>query len=271
MNNDQRWLRELIQVNKESQDQDRLRLDERWDRLSSGELSPEEEEELRALAESSEEAREAFEAFRPLGPDFQAGVVRAIQEQSSAHEAVPPKPLPEPLPFPRRTVHRVGWSSLAAAAAAVVVFLVRPSPPIPDYSLDDDLSGGVRAMRGDGPEAQRISVFAPGDRIGMVLRPATGTLGKGLAAECFLRRGRDQRRLEIVRTKIDPEGGSVQMECSIDRDLPPGTWTLFAVVGRGRLPTAADLPDLPPGVKIRTRSWVGIPKEIRIQPREPPP
>lgn len=265
MNNDEHWLRELTQVNQEIQDQDRLRLDERWDRLSSGELSPEEEMELRALAASSEEGREAWEAFRPLGPDFQAKVVRAIHEQ----EPAPVEPLPEPLPFPRRTIHRVGWGSLAATAAAILAFLrLSAPPPLPDYSLDS-LSGGTLAMRGDDPEAERV--FAPGGRIVITLRPATETLGKGLAAECFLRRGRDQRRLEVVHAKIDPEGGSVQMECSIDRDLPPGSWTLFAVVGRGRLPTAADLSDLAPGVKIQTKNWVGIPKEIRIQPREPPP
>jgi RNA polymerase sigma factor (sigma-70 family) len=61
---------------------DLLLNDERWDRLAAGTLSAEEEEELRALADSSPEAREAYKAFKPLGADFQARVVSAINAQS---------------------------------------------------------------------------------------------------------------------------------------------------------------------------------------------
>ena len=58
------WIRELANANREKQAEEHSRLDERWDRMSSGDLSPEEEAELLALAESSEEGREAYEAFR---------------------------------------------------------------------------------------------------------------------------------------------------------------------------------------------------------------
>jgi len=264
------WIRELTQVNRESQEEEHRQLDERWDRLSGSELSPEEEAELRALAESSEEGREAWEAFRPLGADFQAGVVQAIrEEQGSLPEVEPVKPLTEPLPFRRRTFAPAGWGALAAAAAAAVVLLAHPAAPLPDYSLE--VSGGSVVWRGKVPEPARGPVFAPGDHVTVVLRPATGTLGKGLDAECHLLRGWDQHRLEVLRTEIDPNRGSVKMECSIGRDLPPGTWTLWAIVGRGRLPTALDLARLPPGVKIRTRNWIGVPAEIRIQPPERSP
>jgi RNA polymerase sigma-70 factor (ECF subfamily) len=61
-------------------------LDERWDRLAAGTLTAEEDAELRALAASSAEAREAYEAFRPLGADFQARVVRAINAERTTEE-----------------------------------------------------------------------------------------------------------------------------------------------------------------------------------------
>ncbi|HYU31969.1 MAG TPA: hypothetical protein VEW48_07385, partial [Thermoanaerobaculia bacterium] len=218
---DDPWTRELTQVNRENQDQERSRLDERWDRLSSGELSAEEEEELRALAAASEEAREAWEAFRPLGPDFHAGVVQAIREQGS----VPA----EPLPFRRRASRLVGWGSLAAAAAAaVVVLLVRPAAPLPWYSLE--VSGGVRTSRGEEAEAVEVPVLKPGDHFTIVLRPATETAGKGLDAQCFVLRGGDLRGLQVVRREIDSVRGAVRMESMLGRDLQPGVWTLWAVV-----------------------------------------
>src|SRR6185295_1315642 len=99
MSNDQ-WLKELAQVGREQEAEDRARLDERWDRLSCGQLSAEEEKELRALAETSEEARLAYEAFQPLGPDFQARVVDALagQKQAQAPEAEPRRPRSRVLP-----------------------------------------------------------------------------------------------------------------------------------------------------------------------------
>ena len=60
---------------------DRLLRDERWDRLAAGTLTAKEEIELKALAASSPEAMEAYVAFKPLGPDFQARVVSAINSQ----------------------------------------------------------------------------------------------------------------------------------------------------------------------------------------------
>jgi uncharacterized protein (DUF4415 family) len=78
--NDEPRLRELAQVIREEK-ADRFRLDERWARLSSGELSEQEEAELRALAEVSLEARQAYEAFRPLGPEFQARMVQILRQR----------------------------------------------------------------------------------------------------------------------------------------------------------------------------------------------
>ena len=76
-----RIVRELGHLAKEEREAERARLDERWDRLAAGTLTPEEGAELRALAESSPEARETYEAFRPLGAKFQARMVNVIARE----------------------------------------------------------------------------------------------------------------------------------------------------------------------------------------------
>jgi hypothetical protein len=254
---DNHWLRELAQVNREQQQNEQNRLDEHWDRLSRGELSPEEDAELRALAETSEEAHAAYEAFRPLGPEFHASVVQAIRKQSST----PPAKL---LPFRRR--HLAGWSAIAAlATAASVVMLLRPLAPLPGYSLE--ISGGVSASRGEEPNPAEVPVLAPGDPFTVVARPATEvSRGSKLEALCVLLRDRELVPLQ-VRSEIDP-GGSVRMEGSLGRDVPPGTWTLWAVVGRpGKLPDPAALRTLSPGA--RERDWAAVATEITVRPRAP--
>lgn len=74
-------LRELGYLATEESEAEKARLDERWDRLAAGALTPEEDAELRALAESSPEAHEIYEAFRPLGAKFQARVVNKISRE----------------------------------------------------------------------------------------------------------------------------------------------------------------------------------------------
>lgn len=261
---DNPWLRELAQVNREKEAEERNRLEERWDRLSSGDLSPEEEAELRAMAETSEEAGEAYEAFRPLGPEFHASVVHAIRAQGLAEEAGGAKPPAKLLPFP--IFRFAGWSAAAAAAAAVLVLFLRPSAPLPDYSME--VSGGSRATRGEEPE-EMVTDFAPGDRFQVILRPQTAASGlKRLEALAFLSQGEELRRLD-VQSELDP-GGAVKMEGSLDRDLRPGIWTLWSIVGRrGKLPDPADLAPLAARAAIRQRDWIVLPAEIHIHPRSP--
>jgi hypothetical protein len=249
------WLRELAQVNREEQEDERDRLDERWDRLSRGELSPEEDAELRALAETSEDARAAYEAFRPLGPAFHASVVQAVRKQGLVSPA-------KVLPFRRRLA---GWSAVAAlaAAAASVVLLLRPLPPLPGFSLE--VSGGVSASRSLEPE--KPLALAPGDSFQVIVRPATEVShGSKLEVLCFLVRGQELRPLE-VQPEILPNG-LVRMKGSLGRDLLPGTWTLWAVVGRpGKLPEPAALQALSAGG--RERNWVAVGTKILVRPRAP--
>lgn len=255
---DDLWLKELAQVKRDEEDEERSRLDERWDRLSAGELSPEEEAELRALAETSEEAREAYEAFRPLGPDFHARVVSAIRAEQK-----PAAPPPRVLPF--RPARLGGWLTAAAAAAAVLVILLRPPAPLPDYA-PPDVSGGTKAMRG---EERQTAPFAPGDPIHVVLRPETEVSKAGdLEARCVIIRDSEVRVLKAS-SQADP-GGSVKMDGNLDADLAAGVWTLWTVVGRpGKLPEPAELRTLP-AVEVRRDDWTAVPMKIRIQPRASP-
>lgn len=247
---DDLW-RELAQVNRDKQSEERERLGERWDRLSSGELSPEEEAELRVLAETSEEAREAYEAFRPLGPDFHASVVQAIREQ-----ALTPKPPARPLPFPRRAAPLIKWST--AAAAVLVGVLLRPPATLPDYASLE--VSGASTMRGEEAE----EVFIPGGPLKMLLLPRTAaSRAHRLKARSFLASGED---LIPLTTGRPDSRGTVKLEGEIP-DVPPGTYTLWLVVGRrGKLPEEADL--LSAKTPVRRRDWVALPKDILIQPRE---
>lgn len=251
---DEIWLRELAQVNREQHEDEQDRLDGRWDRLSRGELSPDEEAELRALAGTSEEAHAAWEAFRPLGPEFHASVVQKVRKQGLEKS----KKL---LPFRRRIA---GWSAVAALAAAASVMLVlRPLAPLPDYSLEVT---GVSASRGDEPET--APVLVPGNRFEVTVRPATEVArGSKLEAYCVLAQDRELRPLE-VRSEIVP-AGLVRMTGSLGHDVPPGAWTLWAVVGRpGKLPDPA-ASTFSTGARVRQRDWVAVPKDIRIQDQPP--
>jgi len=259
--NDDLWLRELIQMERERRDAEHAKLDERWDRLSAGELSPEEEAVLRQLAETTEEGHEAYEAFRPLGPDFQARVVRAVRDQSAAATPRPapagaPKPPARLLPFRKRAAAVGGWLTAAAAVAAgLLLFLPGAQPPLPDYKLAG-LSGGAIAMRGEPSEASRT--FPPGSRFELVARPDTAVPGK-IAVQCFLGRGRDLLPWETPPASF--KDGVVRIVGTVGRDvvIPPGEWTLWVVVGRpAKLPDAAELRAHFGRSPPRTPDWVAL-------------
>lgn len=233
---------------------EKARFDERWDRLAAGTLTAEEEVELRALAETSPEAREAWEAFRPLGPEFQARVVEKIAAE------LPRERRARVLPFP--PAFRIGGWVTAAAAAAVLVVLLRPSGPLPGYQIAE-VSGGSSEMRGE-----VVQDFAPGDSIEVKLRPETESRSWRLKAQLFLLRGEELRHLDAKSQKYP--GGAVSLKATLDSDLQPGVWTLWAVVGRpGDLPDPAELQSFVARSEVRPRDWVAVSKSIRIQSRGP--
>lgn len=262
-------LHELGQLAKDEEGLVRAKFDERWDRLAAGTLTPEEDAELRALAAASPEAREAYEAFRPLGEEFQSRLVDKLSTEIDGR-APPAEPRSRLLWFPRWK-QAASWAAGAAAAAAAFVLLLRGGapdvlPPLPTYVAE--LSGAPRTFRGEGVPSTGVAVYGPGDRFQVILRPATKTTGKGLEAECFLLRSGDLRRLD-TRVQIDP-GGAAKIEGSIGRDLPPGDWTLWTVVGRqGELPDPAAPRFLATRAAVRERNWVAVPSEVRIRSRSP--
>jgi hypothetical protein len=129
---------------------------------------------------------------------------------------------------------------------------------------------GDQAFRGAESDSAEVTVLAPGDRFKGLLRVATNSRAKDLEAQCFLIRGQDLRRLK-VRPNFD-SGGTLKINGTIGRDLSPGAWTFWAVVGRrGKLPDPADLRRFSTQAQVRQKDWVAVPKEIKIQNRDLPP
>jgi hypothetical protein len=208
-----RLLGELARTGAEEDDIARERLDERWDRLSSGELSEQEAAELMALAEASEEGHQAFEAFRPLGEEFYQRVSdqalgalaasstagkpkqaseAAEPERSGAGGSRSPKP-----PEESSTVRRGPWiwrrlDPLPSAIAAVLIVAVgsgiwwaMASQTWPAYSVEG-LTGSA-TLRGDENAGSECPTYRPGDAVNVVLRPRTAVddvLGGFFRARC---------------------------------------------------------------------------------------
>ncbi len=259
-------LKELAQVIRDREAEERGRFDERWDRLSAGELSPEEEAGLRTLAETSEDARAAYEAFRPLGPDFQARVVQAIQEQ---------RPAPKPLPFWRSTPQPfrwAGWSAAAAIAAAALFFMVRgPAsyPHLPVYTAE--LSRGDQQFRGGTETATSVPVFSSGSLLTFNVRPEQAVTDR-VEAYAFADRGEEE--LVPLGRLPGSENGSVRLQGTLGQEipLPPGTWRLWVVVGRlGKIPAEEDLRAELRAGRTRHQDWQAVSRELRVEERPASP
>jgi hypothetical protein len=257
--NDNLW-RELAQVNRDERAEDRNRLDERWDRLSGEELSPEEEAELRALAETSEEAREAYEAFRPLGPEFHASVVQAIREQANAKTTAEERK-DNLLSFPRRLA---GWSAAAAAVAAAVLmlFLRLPAAPLPAYVAE--LRGGDQESRGGTKTLTGRRAFSPGSLLTLDAVPEQSVTGSLEAQAFFVRDG------ELVPLERKPivENGVARLQGTVGREirLPLGEQRLWIIVGRkGEIPPLDELAAEIRASRLRHDDWQAVPFDLRIE------
>jgi hypothetical protein len=246
---DDHWLRELAQVKRDEEAEEQARLDERWDRLSAGELSPEEEAELRALAESSEEASEVYEAFRPLGPDFHARVVEKIRDKQERRV----------LPFPPARL-RV-WLSAAAAVAALWLLVIVPleRPSLPFYAVAD-VTGGVQTQRGapTGPP-----VFEPGSRLTVVVKPMNAVEGKLEARGILMQDGQVlpwTPSLEIV-------SGAVRLRGTLEAPGPQRVWIVVGLPGR--IPPAGELLERLRADRLRNDGWQAVPIDLRVEVRPP--
>lgn len=254
-------------------------LDERWDRLAAGELNPEEEEELRALAEASPDAREAYEAFRPLGAEFQARVAEALAGELSGRNprstrAGPREPRFRLLSFPHAAGRFAGWATAAAAAAAVTMLLLLrgPAPSLPFYNAQ--LSPGVKISRGGPDQVTGLPLFVPGTQLTFDARPER-PVADPIEARCFLGRGK-----EIVlwspqpRLMVDSQG-AVRLRGTVGRELriPPGDWTIWIVVARAdAMPSAAELSARLRGEPRRNQhaGWQAVSGALRVEDRPAP-
>jgi len=259
--NDDRLLRDLAQAAREEREREMDRWDERWDRLAAGTLSAAEDAELRALAATSEEARLAYEAFRPLGPEFEARVAAAIQEQAEASAA---REVPQParvLPFRRRA----GWlgGALAAAAAALLVFVLSTPARLPSYSME--VARGDQTVRGAPAAPGKVRELHRGSTLEVTVRPQTRASGP-ILARWYVLRGGAVRELSTP-AEISP-AGAVRLRGTLGEDLAigPGDWTLWVVVGRpGKLPDPKMLAAHPGASALRQDGWIALREPVPLR------
>lgn len=279
-------LRRLAEIAGEEEEEPRR--DRRWEALAAGELSPEEAEELRREAAESAAAKARHEAFSPLGPDFRARVVTAIQQQregeGETEEAAPPPRIVRdvgdrrpPAPPRRRGVLRWAAAGLAAAALLAIALWPHGQPPLPAYAAR--LAGGVETMRApDGPvdpvaSAGEPTRFAPGNAFELVLTPAEPVTGRLTVATFVLPPGGVPRPLAVPAELS--EHGAVRLAGRVGSgvDLPAGASELLVAVGRpGRLPPPDNLVELLAERPTRDgRGWVAWRLPVVLDESPPPP
>lgn len=275
-------LRELGRLAQEEKEAEDARRDERWDRLAAGTLSVEEAAALDALAATSPAAREAYEAFRPLGADFQARVVGALESElrRPAPEVEHREQRSRLLPFRPVSWQFAGWLTAAAAAASVLVLVVRSPatlPPLPLYSAE--LSGGIQTQRGgaSGPAAGP-QLFGPGSTLKFVVSPEHAVAGEVEARTLVARNAENvpcqpappappEPRLDISTL------GAVRLEGTIGENirLPSGPLRVWIVVGlQGRIPPAGELATALCAGRMHNRHWRAVSADLSVVDRSPP-
>ena len=264
--NDDRWLQELAQIRREKQAAEEDRLDERWDRLADGTLTADEEAELRALAATSEEAHEAYEAFRPLGPELQARVLAAARSElaGNAARADPSEPRARLLPFRRAVSRAEVWLGTAAAIAAALFLFLRTPAALPLY-IAETPGGGIEVLRGgEGSGGRRM--FVPGSTVTLLVRPQHRVDGK-IEAVSFLAHG---GQLVPWQPRIETEG-SVRLQGELGREVQPGEWKLWVVVGRpGKIPATEELQAALRSGQTRGAGWQAVSADLRVEVQPPP-
>jgi hypothetical protein len=270
-----RLLRRLGQVAREEREAEQGRFDERWDRLAAGNLTAEEEAQLRALAEAAPEAREAFEAFRPLGADFQARVVEAVSAElaNQAPEVESQESRSRLLPFRRTATRLGGWVAAAGTAAATLLLLLRsltPLPPLPVYAAA--LSLGDQTFRGEAGKPTGLPVFGPGSQLTLIVSPQQPVTGP-VEAHGFLARGAEigpwepEPRFEVA------DSGAVRLQGRLGQEirLQPGNWRVWIVVGRpGKIPPTDELLSKLRAGRTRHEHWQAVHADLRVEDSRPP-
>ncbi|WP_428263787.1 CHAT domain-containing protein [Haliangium sp.] len=161
----------------------------------------------------------------------------AARTEATADEGSAPT-VGKVIPFRRRRQRWLAGGTVAVAAAAVATLALWPqAQPLPTYALH--VSGGQKSSRSTEAVAERRRMGA-GDRLDVVLRPATAVAGP-VAARVFLEGPAQTVRELRVTPDIAPEG-AIHIEGTTERLLPvpPGSYTLIIAIGRDdALPDAA--------------------------------
>lgn len=260
---DDRLLQELARVAREDREAGDAELDDRWDDLAAGRLSPDEDQRLRALAQGSPEAAAAYEAFRPLDADFRARVVEAARFQLRASDrpaavaATEERHEPGPAVIDARRRWPRWWLPAAALAAASVLLLLWPrQAPLPAYELE--VHGYARALRSPGPEAAaERKVYVRGNRLRLVMTPSVAVEG-AVAVRAFVSGSGGVEPLAAPPPAVS-DAGAVRIEGEVGGDvrLPGGDVLLLVAVGRaGSLPGGDELRSrLGESDSVRTAAW----------------
>ena len=206
----------------QEQEEEKMRLDSRWDSLSHGQLDSEAEADLRSLADSSPEMKAAWEAFRPMDRSFRRRLLDRIRGV---------------FPQRRRSSRRApaAWWPLTAAAGLTALLvgltILSPGPKeIPEYSLE--MAGGAAIQRSE-QKPMGIPRLVKGVRLDLVLFPARPVAGD-VVPTVFLEQDGTVRpwRVPAERVLAAPTG-SLKLELRArDLGLDPGPATLWLAVSR---------------------------------------
>lgn len=214
--------------------------DPRWDALARGELSPAEQDALRAFAEQAG-IPEAFEAFRPIdGADDEALVDELLGREEAAAPALPlpaGRPANDPSPpkdsgaspakAPKSALFGLSgsWAAALAVAAAlfVVVRLIDPfgGAAVPEYAVT--LSGGTATSRSADTSGE-LPKLLPSANVELVLRPKNAVQGE-VSAKAFLFSEGHARAWSAPIERAP--GGSMRIAGRVD--------ALFGAAARGRV------------------------------------
>lgn len=276
-------LKRLAETARQEQEEERSRLDSRWDDLTAGMLPASEVETLRMETGDSAAGRQAYEAFSPLGAGFRARTTTAIRRRLLAADPPSAERTQDQKPPGMPSAGGLwrpwaSWVTAAAALAAASLLLVLwPAgklEPLPPYT--DELTGGVQTLRGEDqgePNSSREPKhFAPGTRFDLVLRPDRRVEGP-VSVRAYMLSGQDLRDWQVP-IEIDPTTGVVRIAGELGQEirLPPGETALVVAVGRpGALPTADVLSErLAVLDTVREKAWVAWKRQVILEQETTP-
>jgi hypothetical protein len=158
-----------------------------WEALAEGTASDEDLARLEELARGDADASRALEAFRPLGPDFEEGVVSSFLASPPATSPAPPPP-PTGRSRPARIAAAV---AIPLAMAAGVALWVASSPPATDPPSAYDLTilAGTNPMRSVPGDASADVTLSRGAFFQAVARPTAPSKGAVAARALIVRDG----------------------------------------------------------------------------------